>query len=419
MLNKVKHGIAYLTSSAISKGLPLLILPFITNILSPQEFGIWAIFQSLMAFALPLIFFSLSTKINKEFFTKTKAETAISIANSIMISAFLATLTLIVLGIISLYRDTLFALEIYYLFLLPIIAFFSLVTLQHLSILRNLDKAIEFGLLEVSRAATNIIFIILFLFCLELGWVSLVFAWAIAYSLIGMFSFWRLYQTGYFIFRPTSTAISNYLLFSYPIVPHALSGVIISTSDRLLIDNYIDKNSVAFYTIGYTFSMVLLLFSDAFNKVWNPWFYKNMTTPHGTLKIKVVQYSYLYILCLLVLGVLTVIFASLGIDYFLPSIYQESKSVVTLIVVALLFNGIATLFFPYFIIKNKTKIIGLITVFCAIINLVLNILLIPIYGIEGAALATLITFSIKMVLMIYISSTHYKMPWFSRQILIG
>jgi len=58
--------------------------------------------------------------------------------------------------------------------------------------------------------------------------------------------------------------------------------------------------------------------------------------------------------------------------------------------------------------KEKTKIIGGLWIFAALINFVLNILIIPYWGISGAAITTIIAYSIAMILVVYFSFKEFK-----------
>jgi O-antigen/teichoic acid export membrane protein len=83
--------------------------------------------------------------------------------------------------------------------------------------------------------------------------------------------------------------------------------------------------------------------------------------------------------------------------------YHQANSIVPIIVLSYCFIGLKNVASIGLYLKNKTKIIALTTIIAAILNIILNIILIPIYGMFGAAYATLFTVIIYCVAMFMIS----------------
>jgi len=159
--------------------------------------------------------------------------------------------------------------------------------------------------------------------------------------------------------------------------------------------------------------MGLILVSESFNKVWSPWFYKRIYDANTKMKEQIVRYSYGFIFVLMLVSICSFFFSKYVIIYLLPEEYTDSISILIYITCALFLNAVSTLLLPYFIAAGKTKILGQIVIFVALINVLANAILVPIYGINGAAVATLISFSLKIILMFgfYQIKSVFPMPW--------
>ncbi|MBU1298611.1 MAG: polysaccharide biosynthesis C-terminal domain-containing protein, partial [Bacteroidetes bacterium] len=82
------------------------------------------------------------------------------------------------------------------------------------------------------------------------------------------------------------------------------------------------------------------------------------------------------------------------------------------------FNGLSLTFSAGIYIQKKTAYLPLITLTAAIANVVFNFLLIPMLGIMGAALATLISYAVMAVTMYYYSQKFYRIEYEYKKFII-
>jgi O-antigen/teichoic acid export membrane protein len=230
-------------------------------------------------------------------------------------------------------------------------------------------------------------------------------------SILGMY---YLINNNLLRIKPIRIIQQKILHISLPLIPHAVGGIIISLSDRIFIERMIGVEEVGIYSIGYSFGALLSLFTDAFVKAWNPWFFKVLSDPDAITKSRVVKYTYQYIMCVFVLGgVLS--FLSIII---MPLIIQEefigANEYVLWVALGYAFHGIYKIFFPYLVLINRTTYLAFSTTLSALINLLLNYLLILKYGAVGAAYATIAAFALSALLVFIYQYKHYPMPWFIR-----
>jgi O-antigen/teichoic acid export membrane protein len=216
---------------------------------------------------------------------------------------------------------------------------------------------------------------------------------------------------GYIVFHPDKKEIKAILTLSLPLIPHVLGSIIIAISDRLFIEKMVSLEMVGIYSVGYMFGMVVMLFTDAFIKAWNPWFFKNMTDPTPEQKRTIVKYSYLYIATIFVLAILISFVAGILLPYVVDEKYQSAKQFILWIAIGYAFQGIYKIFFPYLVHLNRTSFLAFSTVTAAIINLILNYVLIEKYGAIGAAYATIIAFCVSGFLVFWYQKRMIEMPW--------
>src|SRR5690554_888477 len=90
----------YLGSSVINKAIPFLLLPILTKYLTPEEYGILAIYQVMISFVMPLIGMNMQNNITRNFFSKSKEFVAQIIFNMLVVLTIAA---IVITFIISVY----------------------------------------------------------------------------------------------------------------------------------------------------------------------------------------------------------------------------------------------------------------------------------------------------------------------------
>src|SRR5690554_5589444 len=97
--NFFKGFAIYLGSSVINKAIPFLLLPILTKYLTPEEYGILAIYQVMMSFAMPLVGMNMQNNITRNFFKETKEYVGRMVFNLLVVLTGAATLILLLLSV--------------------------------------------------------------------------------------------------------------------------------------------------------------------------------------------------------------------------------------------------------------------------------------------------------------------------------
>tara|TARA_Y100000034_G_C6642691_1_gene280992 strand:+ start:31 stop:579 length:549 start_codon:yes stop_codon:yes gene_type:complete len=88
--------------------------------------------------------------------------------------------------------------------------------------------------------------------------------------------------------------------------------------------------------------------------------------------------------------------------------FISTNTLLLVLALTIIFASIYSLSQNILFLLKKTKVVNYITLTGAIFNIVLNIILVPYIGILGAAISTLITFIILMILNLIYTHKHYK-----------
>ncbi|KAA3662136.1 MAG: hypothetical protein DWQ04_14290 [Chloroflexi bacterium] len=405
---------AYMLAGILNKALPFFLLPVLTTYLSPEEYGTLALYQVLISFFVPIIGMNMQANITRHFFRKSREEIAHIIFTIclILVSVFVIVLFLFVpiLGFFPAIVD----LPLIWICTIPVVAASMIVKQFNLTVLRNQERAKLYGMFEVSATVINLFITIVLVVFFEMGWQGRAAGVFFAPLIIGIVGMIRLYRSKFIIPIFDREIFRNILKVSFPLIPHALSMVVISLSDRFFLDHMLGKEAVGIYTVGYQFGMIVAISTDSFSKAWSPWMYKQLADLNSQQLKRVVQYTYFYDIGVLIFAIVVTFSSYILIEFMTTEAYFGAKQFVIWIAVSYAIRGMYLMRFPYLIHEGKTGFLAIMTTTSAIINLIANYFLILHYGALGAAQATLLSFLIQFVGIWWYANKIHPMPWFSK-----
>jgi len=127
----------------------------------------------------------------------------------------------------------------------------------------------------------------------------------------------------------------------------------------------------------------------------------------------VVKYSLRYYLALSIPAVFLLSILSKPILNILTTAEIASNGflITPLVALGALLFGLYTILSQIIILTKKTKIIGVVWIIAAIINVALNLIAVPFIGIIGAALVTLVTYTVTLAFILVYSSRYMTLPF--------
>lgn len=206
--------------------------------------------------------------------------------------------------------------------------------------------------------------------------------------------------------------------YSYPIMLMGLAGMTNEMFSRLTLEWWLPigfyPGQSSEYALGvfgacYKFAVLMNLAIQAFRYAAEPFFFSNAQDKNSPLLFARVNHYFIIVCCFILLAV------SINLDilkYFLKREgYWEGMYIVPVLLLAYLFVGIYYNLSVWFKLTDKTYFGTIFTVGGAIITILANYILIPMYGYMGSSWATLICYSCMMIACYYVGQRYYPIPY--------
>lgn len=223
----------------------------------------------------------------------------------------------------------------------------------------------------------------------------------------------------HFKFQFSKEALKYAVGFGFPIVIHLLMGTIHNSIDRLMLEHYLPISELGIYTLGISVATVLQMFVTAFNQAYQPSYYELMESGGESREDHIVKTFKFWLVMLTLATCIGIVIGGPFLTIFAGSQFREVSSIFPYLLLSV-YAGSFYFFFssPIFFYK-KTHLLPLITGSSAIINIVLNLLLIPKYGINGAAIATIISHIWISAISYVMGNRLFKIKWPLKSIFIA
>lgn len=401
-------GIIGLTELVIAlKG--LIILPIITKLLGAENYGIWAqliitlgLLTPIATLCLPytLVRFLAAEKDKKEIQNGIWSVFAIILGTSLLISLTLISLS----GPIS----NFFGGEKNLVQILAFTIIFEYLNLVFFSVFQAFQKMGKYSFFMILQT---------------LGEVGLVAgAVTLGYGLLGAvlsllaIRFVNFLIMGGLIVKtigikiPKFLKMKEYLSFSLPIIPGNVSSWIVHSSDRYLVGFFLGTLFVGYYVPAYVIGNSIMFFIMPLSFVL-PAVLSKFYDENKIVEVKTyLKYSLKYFL---MIGIpsffgLSVLSKQLLTIFSTSEIARQSYHTIPFIALSMLLFGIYVIIAQTIILKKKTKLTGIIWLIAAFLNFGLNFFFIPKFGILGAAITTLIAYTLAFVLTWYYSFKEFR-----------
>ena len=408
----IVYGIGYVAARMIN----FLLLPFYSYHITPEEYGVVSLVYAFIAFLNIFYHYGLESAFLR-FYSRSenegKKDVFTTVYSSILISSVAFSLIIFLMApfiskgllhssnYINIIKMTAGILFLDAMYLIP------------LHYLRINNKAAIFTTITLINVLINVSLNVFLIRFRGMG-VEAIFISNLAAS---SFSFLVLLPV---VFKNWNSKFSGDLwkkliLFGLPFVPSGLSSMIIELSDRFMLEWFSGLEDVGLYSAGHKLGIFMMLVVMAFRFAWQPFFLQKQDDPNAPKLFSKIMTWFVFLMTVVFLLVSFFINEIVALEIFGRHIISENYwpgiAVVPLILAAYLFNGIYINFHPSIFYTGKTWVISIVVGIAALINIVLNLILIPKVGMIGAGISSLSAYIFMAVSTYFIVRNWMKIPY--------
>lgn len=397
----VKSGIWYTLSNFITKGMIFLATPIFTRLLTQEEFGTFSTFSSWLNIFIIVVSLNIEStlmsakydfekRFDEYIFSSLTLSTISTIVWAVVFNGFMNKLSDFI-EVEPLYINCMFAYLLFY----PALTLFQVKE-------RYMYKYKSSVFVSALVSVGSLLLSILLVKIMENQLSGRVFGHVLPTILVGGALYVLLGIKG----KKVSVSDWKYALkICLPYIPHLLSMMILSSTDKIMITKMCGTADTALYSVAYSVVMVISVLLTSLNGAFCPWLAEKLSAQdfnatRKASKIYIVLFMCFYLGFILLTPEILLIMGGKA--------YMQAKAVMIPVAMGCVCQFLYTLFVNVEQFHKKTIGMAFASISAAVINYVLNLWLIPKFGYVAAAYTTLIGY-------LWLLLVHMILVWIMRK----
>lgn len=363
----------------------VFLIPLYTVSIGPAQFGIYELIQTSTLFLLPIITCQTGDAI-QVFLLKKEANSSRVLTISVFVFLTVWLISLLIFPLINRILEG-FA-----------ILFYILLFLQGLQSLlvpyfKGLNKVKTASVISVLEATSLVV--LSFVFLKFLNWGLQGILWAIVTSklfcVVAFLTKIPLKET-LKVDHIKIKQLKTVLIFSAPLIPNMMGWWTNNMSDRYILKNFLGIESTGIYGVAAIFPTLINVLCTILISSWIITAMQNDKKKGGRM-FNIM--SSLFSIAITIIAMLMILVLPLIFPIFVQSKdFLPAQNFVPILLISAVFSGLASLFGVTYLSQNDTFQAATTTVASGALNIVLNLILIPLMGIMGAVVSTYLSFSL-------------------------
>ncbi|MEP9411498.1 MAG: polysaccharide biosynthesis protein [Candidatus Brocadia sp.] len=410
----IRNIFIYAVPKFVGYGLNLIILPILTRLLTPDDFGIIILAGVFPNIATNIFTLGVAFGVERYYFEYRKEPEKLNalISSSqvfLYVSLVLSSCIVFILkGHISklIIGDTKYGFAIFIAF---IAAYFGQIITFYLRLYQNMEKAAIHSIFTVVQTVTSVVISLLFVLYFKMSYMGMLYGsltGALVVCLAMLFHFNR--DSKYLFSRKI---LMENIKYGLQVVPKSFSGFVNKFFDKYMLNTMLSLSAAGIFNIGQTIGNTMFFFMGTIWSSFQPVCYREVFDKgkDGSVSAGRIFTIFSYITLMPVL--LLILFAQEIVYAIAPAPYYEAIDIIIIIS-----GGVATQTFGMFVgvqyaYSKKAYWIFPITVIGTIANVVANIILIPKYGLIGAGVSVNIGYIAMYGILTFAGQKLYRVQY--------
>lgn len=369
-----------------SKILNILLVPLYTSILTTSEYGIFDIYATLSALALPILTCNIVDAVFRFSIDDKKDKEQVFTIGTIYCTRAAVIFSAVIFVV---WKFGFFAGIIHYPLLL--ILYFILHMIYELMIrfIRGLERIFDIAVGGILNTISLVTFNIIFLLVLNMGMRGYFYSIYLAYLVPIIYYIFRTKIWNYFTWKREKYVKKEMLSYSFPLLFDSVAWWINNASDRYIVTWLCGLSVNGIYAVAYKIPSLINTIQNIFNQAWMI----SAVDEYGKGNYSFLIKSYrAYHFLLLVSCSVLIIFDQMIAKILFAKDFFTAWKYAPFLMIAVVFGGLSAFIEGIFAAAKETRLLAITTVTGACMNVVLNLILVSRYGVIGAAFSTMVSY---------------------------
>jgi O-antigen/teichoic acid export membrane protein len=411
--NLVKNSGIYAISSLASPLVSLLLLPFLTHMLTHADYGALAVLDTMIVFVSSITVLGLDAAFSRVYLHECNTtRERLDAISTLSLSLLLVMIPITIIGLMAAPWLSVLVLGSPT-YSIAIVLTVLLILLQNLTKpglmwMRVENRSIPYSIVSIANVFLVAGGTLVLVGMLHMGVVGALIAMGLGNVIVVVCTMPLIFLRAGFYLRPAFFV--SMLIFGVPYVMNYITTWVLQFSDRYLLGHLASLSVAANYSIAYSLgSGAAFIISTPFSMAWWVIIYSIARRDDASHMFKLIFRWYSFVLLFATLGLS--LFSVSVLNLLFPASYHGQSQIISVIALSIVFNSIFVVFNLGMTLQRKTWLAFIALLISALLNFIMNIALIPFYGAMGAAFATLVAYIVLAIVSYLFNQLIYPVPF--------
>ena len=402
----LSRGAVYLFFAFFNRSLPFLLLPVYSRCLTPEDYGVYALFLTAVTIANPFLTLCWHNALAYIYFNE-----------SFEIRRYVSSFLLVSLGLLALQEGALYLLTFVplgrwavptFLLLAPVNALGMILISVVAAMWQVRERPLAFGLFQLFCAAAKATMNLCSVFLLRLGWRGLLASETLFYLIGIAVSLTLLYRAGWLGWAFDRRHLKVGLKLGLGFFPGTLANILNDSIGRILLADRFSVDAVGVYSMGQKLGTVAGLYTTSLHNVYQPWFFKKVNQGGKDLGRKIFRSLVLASSSILIFSGTAGLAMQLISSFVLGSAFRGAMPYFWLSLLSFSIVGIYGLLGYVIYSTGRTWILSCLTGMAALTNISLTWIFLNVFGVIGAGYASVLAWLLILLVAIPVTLREWR-----------
>ena len=384
----------YILGSISTKAIAFFLLPVFTKYLTPEDFGVLANLESFGRLIPVVLSLYLDSAFGRYYFQERESILRVRRLYSThfwFILIWGGCASLVLLAATHNVLNSLLGVTVLPIIIIIFTSLFSQLALMVMAMWRANLMSKNISILQISTSLLSVGITLYLLVYENYGWQARI------YGIAGMTSMQFALLLIYVVkkrmidFTFDIAMLKRSLLFSIPLIPNLAAGWIAGFSDRIVLTYYGYLADTGLYSIAFQFAFILYILNDSITQVQGPIAFSGLTYDSEVAKKQTSIFLTIFLWIIFFFYLAITLFSKYLLEEFTSQEFHTAYVLVPILSIIYILSGVYRIFTNIILFHGRTWIISFGAIIQAILNILLNILFIPKFGMYAAAWSSVLS----------------------------
>ncbi len=386
----LKHGANYLAANLATKALAFISIPIYTRILSTHDYGIVSIFIGVSGILSNLLTLCIDQSVSRYYWDrKSDDDFKEFVGTSLILSSLVFLINSVIVFSNAEWIGQLVNLDKEVVYLLIPYALVNIIGLMFDQIYGPMKMSRKIAMSSLCRVYLGFAFALLFIFIFrEKKYLGQILGLLMAGTLMIVYWYFNIRKFTRLKFRPEF--VKYIFSYSVPLIPYALSGVIIEQFGKLTLGQT-SVSTVGYYSLALTIASIVSIVTVVTHQAWAPYYFEHMKAKnyvqHDLEISRILRFTLLTAMGISIFGK--------EIGMILASVeFTGALGLIPIFTFGYVFHQYAYVYMRNISFVYKSFWLTVTVIVSGASNILLNLFIIPVWGQTGAAISFAISYFI-------------------------